>query len=98
WLAADAARNGAVRVGPDCSAPGRPDIFVIGDAASLAGGDGRPLPGVGAVAKQQGKYVAEVIARRVAGRPAPGPFRYRDLGTLAVIGRSRAVAHLGRLR
>jgi NADH dehydrogenase len=98
WLAADAARNGAVKVEPDCSVPGHPDIFVIGDAASLAGGDGRPLPGVGAVAKQQGKYVAEVIARRVAGRPAPGPFRYRDLGTLAVIGRSRAVAHLGRLR
>ena len=47
---------------------------------------------------QQGKDVAEVIARRVAGRPAPGPFRYRDLGTLAVIGRSRAVALLGRLR
>ena len=98
WLAADAARNGAVQVAPDCSVPGHPDIFVIGDAASLAGRDGRPLPGVGAVAKQQGKYVAEVIARRVAGRPAPGPFRYRDLGTLAVIGRSRAVAHLGRLR
>jgi NADH dehydrogenase len=98
WISADAARNGAVQVEPDCSVPGHPDIFVIGDAASLAGSDGRPLPGVGAVAKQQGKYVAEVIARRVAGRALPGPFRYRDLGTLAVIGRSRAVAHLGRIR
>jgi NADH dehydrogenase len=98
WLSADAARNGAVQVQPDCSVPSHPEIFVIGDAASLAGADGKPLPGLAAVAKQQGKYVAEVIARRVAGRPAPGPFRYRDLGTLAVIGRSRAVAHLGRLR
>jgi NADH:ubiquinone reductase (H+-translocating) len=53
---------------------------------------------IAAVAAQHGKYVAKVIARRVAGRPARGPFRYRDLGTLAVIGRSRAVADLGRVR
>ncbi len=98
WLGADAARNGAVRVRADCSVPGHPEIFVIGDVASLAGRDGKPLPGLAAVAVQHGKYVAGVIARRVAGRPAPGPFRYRDFGALAVIGRSRAVADLGRIR
>jgi NADH dehydrogenase len=98
WLSADAARNGAVKVEPDCSVPGHPDIFVIGDAASLAGADGKPLPGLAAVAKQEGKYVAKVIGHRVAGQVAPVPFRYHDLGTLAVIGRSRAVAHLGHLR
>ena len=98
WLGVDAAPNGAVRVLPDCSVPGHAEIFVIGDVASLNGRDGKPLPGLAAVAAQHGKYVAKVIARRIAGRPAPGPFRYRDLGTLAVIGRSRAVADLGRFR
>jgi NADH:ubiquinone reductase (H+-translocating) len=98
WLAADAAPNGAVKVLPDCSVHGHAEIFVIGDGASLAGNDGKPLPGLAAVAVQQGKYVAKVIGRRAAGRPAGGPFRYRDLGTLAVIGRSRAVAHLGRVQ
>ena len=98
WIGADAARNGGVKVRPDCSVPGHDEIFVIGDVASLAGRDGRPLPGLAAVATQQGKYVAKVIAARVAGRPSPGPFRYRDLGTLAMIGRSRAVADLGRVQ
>jgi NADH dehydrogenase len=97
WLGAEAARNGAVRVQPDCSVPGHDEIFAIGDMASLAGRDGRPLPGLAAVAAQHGKYVAKVIARRVAGRRPPSPFRYRDLGTLAIIGRSRAVADLGRV-
>ena len=59
---------------------------------------GRPLPGLAAVAAQQGKYVAKVIAARVSGRRAPRPFHYRNLGTLAMIGRSRAVADLGRIR
>lgn len=98
WLGADAARNGAVQVRPDCSVPGHREIFAIGDVAGLAGRDGKPLPGLAAVAVQHGRYVARVIAHRVAGRPAPGPFRYRNYGTLAVIGRSRAVADLGRIR
>ncbi len=98
WIGADAARNGAVNVLPDCSVPGRPEIFAIGDVASLDDRDGRPLPGLAAVATQHGKYVAKVIASRVAGRLAPGPFRYRNLGALAVIGRSRAVADLGRIQ
>ena len=94
WLGVDAGHNGAVQVRPDCSIEGHNEIFAIGDVSSLAGRDGKPLPGLAAVATQHGKYVAEVIACRVAGRPEPGPFRYRDLGTLAVIGRSRAVADL----
>lgn len=98
WIGADAARNGAVSVLPDCSVPGHAEIFAIGDVASLHDSDGKPLPGLAAVATQHGKYVAKVIACRVAGRPAPGPFRYRNLGTLAVIGRSRAVADLGFIR
>lgn len=98
WIGAAAARNGAMPVRPDCSVPGHDEIFALGDAASLAGRAGAPLPGLAAVAVQQGKYVADLIARRAAGRPAPGPFRYRNLGALAVIGRSRAVADLGRVQ
>jgi NADH dehydrogenase len=98
WIGAEAAPNGAVKVRQDCSVPGHDEIFTLGDAASLADSDGRPLPGLAAVAVQHGKYVAELIARRVADRPAPGPFSYRDLGALAVIGRSRAVANLGRVQ
>jgi NADH dehydrogenase len=98
WLGAEVAGNGAVKVQQDCSVSGHGEIFVIGDVASVDGRDGRPLPGLAAVATQQGKYVARVIASRVAGRPAPGPFRYRNLGTLAIIGRSRAVADLGRIQ
>jgi NADH dehydrogenase len=97
WIGADAARSGAVKVLPDCSVPGRAEIFAIGDVASFEGRDGRPLPGLAPVAKQQGAYVGRLIAARLAGRRAPGPFRYRDYGTLAVIGRSRAVADFGRL-
>jgi NADH dehydrogenase len=98
WLGVAAADNGAVQIEPDCSIAGYEEIFAIGDVANLAGRDGKSLPGLAAVATQQGKYVAEVIARKVAGKPKPGPFRYRNLGTLAVIGRSRAVADLGRAR
>jgi len=92
WIGANQARNGAVKVLADCSVPGHPAIFAIGDVASFDPGDGKPLPGLAPVAKQQGRYVAQVIAARAAGRPAPGPFRYRDWGTMAVIGRSRAIA------
>jgi NADH:ubiquinone reductase (H+-translocating) len=98
WLGAEAAPSGAVKVQPDCSIPGHEEIFAIGDVAHLLGRDGKPLPGLAAVAAQHGKYVAKVIARRVAGKAPPGPFRYRNLGALAVIGRSRAVADLGWLR
>jgi NADH:quinone reductase (non-electrogenic) len=98
WIAAPAARNGAVMVAADCSVPGWPEIFAIGDVASYAEGRGAPLPGLAPVAKQQGHYVGSVLKARLAGAPAPGPFRYRDWGTLAVIGRSHAIADFGRFR
>lgn len=98
WLGADAARNGAVRVGPDCSVSGRPHVFAIGDVASFTGGDGKPLPGLAPVAKQQGRYVADLIWSRVLGRESSAPFRYRNWGSMAVIGRSHAVADFGTVR
>ena len=95
WLEAEAARNGAIKVAADCSVPARAGIFAIGDVASFDAGAGKPLPGLAPVAKQQGRYVGELLAARIAGRAPPPPFRYRDLGTMAVIGRSRAVADFG---
>lgn len=98
WLDAEAARNGAVQVLPDCSVKGMPHVFAIGDVASFAGEDGKPLPGLAPVAKQQGRYVGELIWRRVQGETASGPFRYRNWGSMAVIGRSHAVADFGTVR
>jgi NADH dehydrogenase len=89
WLGAPTDRAGRVLVQPDLSTGG--NIFVIGDAASLALPDGRRVPGVAPAAKQQGRYVAKVIAARIAGHAPPGPFVYRDPGNLATIGRKRAV-------
>jgi NADH:ubiquinone reductase (H+-translocating) len=93
WLAAASDRAGRVKVNPDLSLPGHPEIFVIGDTALAAD----PLPGVAAVAKQAGTYVAGVIRARLRGRPTR-PFRYRNLGNLATIGRTAAVADFGWLR
>jgi NADH dehydrogenase len=83
-------RAGRVLVESDLSVTGHPDVFVIGDLAALRQ-DGELLPGVAPVAIQQGRYVASAIEARIAGR-TPTPFRYRDRGSLAVIGRARAVA------
>ena len=96
WLDAGADRVGRVLVRPDLSAPSHDEIFVIGDTAALA--SGKALPGIAPVAKQQGAYVGRLIAARVAGRPAPPPFRYRDRGNLATIGRTSAVIHYRFLR
>ncbi|MCL7715457.1 NAD(P)/FAD-dependent oxidoreductase [Stenotrophomonas mori] len=91
-------RAGRVQVLPDLSVPGHPDIFVAGDLAALAQADGRPVPGVAPAAKQMGKYVAAVVQARLRERPAPPPFRYRDQGNLATIGRMAAIVHMGRLK
>jgi NADH dehydrogenase len=88
-------RAGRLVVGPDLSLPGHANIFVIGDLAHYEQ-DGAPLPGVAQVAMQQGQFVAGVLRRRRAGQPVP-PFRYKDKGILAVIGRHEAVADIGRL-
>ena len=90
-------RAGRVAVQPDLSVPGHPDIFVAGDLASLST-DGRPVPGVAPAAKQMGGHVAKVLRARLAGRPSPGAFRYRDFGNLATIGRMAAVVDFGRLK
>lgn len=94
WLGATTDRAGRVVVGSDLSVPDHPETFVIGDTAS-AQQDGKPLPGVAAVAKQQGRYVARVIAARATGSPRPRPFRYHDRGSLATIGRTYAVGAFG---
>ena len=97
WLGAATDRAGRVLVEPDLSVPGRPEVFVVGDVAAKLQ-DGAPLPGVAQVAIQGGRYVGRVVARRLAGRPAPPPFRYRDKGNLAVVGRDFAVLERGGLR
>jgi NADH dehydrogenase len=94
WLGAEAVRNGAVVVDGTCAVPGLENVFALGDVASYRQ-DGKPLPGLAPVAKQQGKWVGKLVRARAGGRPDPAPFRYRDWGTMAVIGRSRAVALLG---
>ena len=85
-------RAGRVAVDPDLSVPGHPRIFVAGDLASIAS-DGKPVPGVAPAAKQMGRQAARSIRARLAGRPA-APFRYRDFGNLATIGRRAAIVDL----
>jgi NADH:ubiquinone reductase (H+-translocating) len=96
WLGAEMDRVGRVKVDANLSVPGHPEIFVIGDTAAATGADGSPLPGVAPVAKQQGEYVARALIARNEGRTIAA-FRYRDFGSLATIGRKRAVAQMGRL-
>ena len=97
WLGVEGDRAGRVKVEADLSVKGLPDVFVLGDTALLSGDDGRPLPGVAPVAKQQGQYLAALLTARAAGRTLP-PFRYRDFGSLATIGRKRAIFERGRLK
>ena len=97
WLGAPMDKAGRVRIEPDCSVPGHPEVFVIGDTASLDQ-NGKPLPGVAQVAMQQGAYVAKVIRNRIAGREAPKPFSYFDKGNMAVIGKGYAVLDAGKIK
>jgi NADH dehydrogenase/putative oxidoreductase len=98
WLGAEADRAGRVKVGPDLSVPGVPDVFAIGDTALSEAWSGQPVPGLAPAAKQGGAYVAKAIRARIAGRTPPPPFVYHHLGSLATIGRKAAVAEFGRLR
>lgn len=97
WLGAETDQAGRVKVRADLSVPGHPDVFVIGDTAAAMGEGGVPLPGVAPVAKQQGEYVARALIARHNGRTVAA-FRYRDFGSLATIGRKRAIAEMGPLR
>jgi len=91
-------RAGRVKVEADCSLPGHPEVFCIGDAANFTPeGEAQPLPGVSPVAMQQGRFVARMITRSIAGQER-SPFVYLDKGSMATIGRRRAVAAVGKLK
>jgi NADH dehydrogenase len=97
WLNVETDRAGRVRVQPDLSVPGHPEIFVVGDTASVDQ-DGKPLPGVAQVAMQSGRYAGRLIRARVSGHASrPGPFRYFDKGVMAVVGQNYAVLQSGRV-
>ncbi|HEY8611467.1 MAG TPA: NAD(P)/FAD-dependent oxidoreductase [Roseomonas sp.] len=98
WIGAERDRAGRVTAGPDLSLPGHPEIFVVGDLVTAKDGTGRPIPGNAPAAKQMGRYVGRVIAARVTGQPAPGPFAYRHHGDLATIGRRSAVVAMDGFR
>ena len=92
-LSANTDRAGRIPVGDDCSLPQHPEVFVIGDLALFNDKHGKPLPGVAQVAIQQGRAVAANIERELKGQPRQ-PFHYKDLGSLATIGRNAAVADI----
>jgi len=96
WLGCELDRAGRVRIRQDLTVPNQPEIFVIGDTASLDQ-DGRPLPGVAQVAMQQGRYAAKSIFRQVTKKSPLPPFRYFDKGNLAVVGKNFAVLQSGRV-
>ncbi len=89
-------RQGRLKVQPDLTLPGYPEIFVVGDLARIEGPDGSPLPGLAPVATQSGRYAARRIAARIRGEGQGSPFSYFDKGVMAVIGRHAAVADIGR--
>src|SRR6202040_3382957 len=97
WLNVETDRAGRVRIQNDLTVPGQPEIFVVGDTASLDQ-NGKPLPGVAQVAIQQGRYAGKLIHDRVVGSPLPGPFNYFDKGTMAVVGKSFAVLQTGKVQ
>jgi NADH:ubiquinone reductase (H+-translocating) len=90
-------RAGRVQVEPTLQVPGHPEIFVAGDLAALVDASGKPVPGVAPAAGQMGQHVAANLVRSLRGQ-LPQPFRYRDRGSMATIGRRRAIADLGWIR
>lgn len=90
-------RQGRVIVEPDLSIPGYPEIFVIGDASTSMGPDGKPLPGVAPVAIQEGRYVASLLKKQLPKQQRP-PFVYFDKGSLATIGKGKAIAWVGKIQ
>jgi NADH dehydrogenase len=94
-------RAGRVKVNPDLSLPGHPEVFAIGDMALVLQADGKPVPGVSPAAMQMGRYVARIIGEELNHGKSSSrdkPFTYRDKGTMATIGRSAAVAMIGKLK
>jgi NADH dehydrogenase FAD-containing subunit len=97
WLNAETDRAGRVRIQKDLTVPGHPEIFVVGDTASLDQ-NGKPLPGVAQVAMQQGRYAGKLIHNRIVGSPPPHPFSYFDKGSMAVVGKGFAVLQSGKVQ
>ena len=95
WLGAPADSAGRVKVEADLTVPGHPEIFVIGDTATVNVWNGKPAPGIAPAAKQQGAHVARTIKQRLAGNSQSRPFRYRHAGDLATIGKRSAVIDFG---
>jgi len=95
-LGAERDGQGRVKVTPELTVPGHPELFVLGDMALVIGENGKPLPGVAPAALQQGRYAASTILDDLRGRPRK-PFAYLDKGQMATIGRSRAVVQTGKL-
>jgi NADH dehydrogenase len=98
WLGVPSDRSGRMFVEPDLSVPGNPCIFAVGDTIAIKGPDGRAVPGIAPAAKQTGRYVADVIRDRLAGHPPRPPFSYRHDGSLAQIGKAKAVIDFGRIK
>jgi NADH dehydrogenase len=97
WLKVETDGSGRVRIGKDLTVPNHPEIFVVGDTASLEQ-DGKPLPGVAQVAIQQGRYAARLIERRIGAKPPLAPFRYFDKGNMAIVGKGFAILQSGNFR
>ena len=95
WLGAAADRNGRILVEPDLTVPGQPEIFAIGDTVAVNAPDGSPVPGIAPAAKQEGTFVAETVRQRLAGKTEPRVFHYHHQGSLAQIGKSKAVIDFG---
>ncbi|GLQ55083.1 NAD(P)/FAD-dependent oxidoreductase [Devosia nitrariae] len=95
WLGAEADKAGRIRVEPDLTVPGHPEIFAVGDTATITMPDGKPVPGIANAAKQAGEHAARIIRARVMGDTAPKPFAYKHRGSLATIGKRAAVIDFG---
>jgi len=95
WLEVQADNAGRVKVDADLCVPGHPEIFVIGDTASVNAWHGKPVPGIAPAAKQQGLHAARTIKQRLRGATGPSPFRYKHSGNLATIGKRSAVIDFG---
>jgi NADH dehydrogenase len=98
WLGAEIDRVGRVKVNPDLSVPGHPNIFVIGDTSTVNQEDGKPVPGVAPAAMQEGEYVADLIADRAAGKDHEQAFQYVNKGNMATIGRFSGIVDVGNMQ
>jgi NADH:ubiquinone reductase (H+-translocating) len=98
WLGAPADSAGRVKVEPNLTIPGRPEVFALGDTVTISAFHGNPVPGIAPAAKQQGEYVGKLIKARLAGKPTTKPFRYSHAGNLATIGKRLAVIDFGRIK